>query len=148
MSFPGVLGSGPLKGGFSPTLCPSAANLSLAHAGGTTIPNAYWVPAPVSLYDSQIHEPWGGPRRMYQLVRVKADSWSRIVDNSPFPKRCILSQSMQRRDDFSRGESDWCGSWRLVTVGSVKEFPLKQQHVFIDQEPCFCVWLCIQFTHT
>ena len=84
LSFPGVLGSGPLKGGFSPTLCPSAASLSLAHAGGTTIPNAYWVPAPVSLYDSQIHEPWGGPRRMYQLVRVEADSWSRIVDNESF----------------------------------------------------------------
>ena len=73
LSFPGVLGSGPLKGGFSPTLCPSAASLSLAHAGGTTIPNAYWVPAPVSLYDSQIHEPWGGPRRMYQLARAKAE---------------------------------------------------------------------------
>ena len=57
------------------------------------------------------------------LVRAEADSWSRIVDNSPFPKRCILSQSMQRRDDFSRGESDWGGSWGLVTVGSVKEFP-------------------------
>ena len=46
-----------------PTLFPIAANLSLAHAGGTTIPNAYWVPAPVSLYDSQIHEPWGGPKK-------------------------------------------------------------------------------------
>ena len=30
----------------------------------------------------------------------KADSRSRIVDNGPFPKRCTLPQSMQRRDDF------------------------------------------------
>ena len=31
---------------------------------------------------------------------LKADSGSRIGDNGPFPKRCTLSHSMRRRDDF------------------------------------------------